>query len=116
MLKKGRHMTSKHALTIAALLAATSSTAFAAKAEVGNCIYPKHNNTVVYEQPNTAPTTRMNKIGMFAFTVKAVAAGGWVQLETVPNDSLPNPDAAAGKFAGWAKMKNFVQQDLRNCN
>ncbi|WP_137009480.1 hypothetical protein [Aquitalea aquatilis] len=106
----------KHTLIIAALLAAASSTAFAAKAGVGNCIYPKHDNTVVYEQPNTAPTTRMNKVGLFAFTVKAVAPGGWVRLETVPNYSLPNPDAGAGQFAGWAKMTDFIQQDLRNCN
>jgi len=103
----------KHTLIIAALLAATSSTAFAAKAGVGNCIYPKHDHVKLYQADRA---TVVGNLKMKAFSVSATAPGGWVQLTMVPDYSSPNPDAFAGHVAGWAHGKEFDQQDLRNCN
>ncbi|NKA72380.1 hypothetical protein GO285_01252 [Ralstonia solanacearum] len=50
------------------------------------------------------------------FTVTADAPGGYVRLATIPDYDLPNPQSAAGKVVGWAKLTDFRFQDLRNCN
>ncbi|ALV54772.1 MULTISPECIES: hypothetical protein [Burkholderia] len=93
---------------------------------VGQCVYPKTkvgaNGNLVFRHPiyvldapnATAPKRALTAFA--AFTVKAEAPGGFVQLVTVPNYDLPNPDSVAGKVIGWAKLSDFDFQELRNCN
>ncbi|CAB5314372.1 hypothetical protein IST453_05338 [Burkholderia multivorans] len=50
------------------------------------------------------------------FALAAEAPACFVKLATVPNYDLPNPDSAAGKVIGWAKLSDFDFQELRNCN
>ncbi|MCA8245565.1 hypothetical protein LGN12_00130 [Burkholderia multivorans] len=69
----------------------------------------------VLETPN--PAASKHALTAFAaFSIKADAPGGFVQLVTVPNYDLPNPDSVAGKVIGWAKLSDFDFQELRNCN
>ncbi|WGS43424.1 hypothetical protein LFL97_07835 [Burkholderia sp. JSH-S8] len=93
---------------------------------VGQCVFPKtkvgaNGNLVlkrpiyVLDAPNAAAPKR-TLTTLSAFTVKADAPGGFVQLASVPNYDLPNPDSVAGKIIGWAKLSDFDRQDLRNCN
>lgn len=108
----------KHTLIIAALLAAASSTAFATKAEVGNCIMPKNDHVKVFFNPESGDYS-VNTVGflkMRVFSVVKVAKGGYVQIMTVPNYDQPDPNAGAGQIVGWVRAKEFIQQDLRNCN
>ncbi|MCA8088917.1 MULTISPECIES: hypothetical protein [Burkholderia cepacia complex] len=97
-----------------------------AASHVGQCVFPKTKvgaggrlvptrPIYVYDGPNASAAKR-TLTSLSAFTVKADAAGGFVQLVTVPDNDLPNPDSAAGKVIGWAKLSDFDQQDLRNCN
>ncbi len=69
----------------------------------------------VFDDPNTS-ASKHALTSLSAFTVKADAPGGFVQLVTVPNYDLPNPDSVAGKVIGWAKLADFDFQELRNCN
>ncbi len=97
-----------------------------AAGHVGQCVFPKTKvgaggrlvltrPVYVFDGPNaSAPKHALASLS--AFTVKADAPGGFVQLATVPNYDLPNPDSAASKVIGWAKLSDFDQQDLRNCN
>lgn len=93
---------------------------------VGQCVFPKtkvgaNGNLIlkhpvyVLDAPNAAAPKR-TLTTLSAFTVKADAPGGFVQLATAPNYDPPNPDSVAGKIIGWAKLSDFDQQDLRNCN
>ncbi|KWA13933.1 hypothetical protein [Burkholderia territorii] len=93
---------------------------------VGQCVFPKtkvgaNGNLVlkrpfyVLDAPNAAAPKR-TLTTLSAFTIKADAPGGFVQLVTVPNYDLPNPDSVAGKIIGWAKWSDLQLQDLRNCN
>ncbi|WP_423378118.1 hypothetical protein [Burkholderia sp. LMG 32019] len=93
---------------------------------VGQCVYPKtkvgaNGNLVfkhaiyVLDAPNAgAPKHALTTFA--AFTIKADAPGGFVQLVTVPDNDLPNPDSAAGKVIGWARLSDFDFQELPNCN
>lgn len=104
---------------------ACSSTAFAANV-VGQCVSPKtsvgaggrlimKSPIFISEAPNASAAKRsLTSLG--AFTVKAQAPGGYVQLATVPDYSKPNPGQGAGQVVGWAKLADFELQDLRNCN
>ncbi|MDR8027947.1 hypothetical protein KPA93_32500 [Burkholderia cenocepacia] len=97
-----------------------------AASHVGQCVFPKTKvgaggrlvltrPVYVFDGPNTsAPKHALTSLS--AFTIKADAAGGFVQLVTVPDNDLPNPASAAGKVIGWAKLSDFDEQDLRNCN
>ncbi|RRW87956.1 hypothetical protein EGJ54_25015 [Pandoraea apista] len=115
-------------ITIAAVLAigfACSTTAFAAN-HVGQCVFPKTKmgpgGRFVMKAPiNVAdapnPTASQRALtSMEAFTIKAQASGGYVQLVTVPDYDKPNPSQNAGRVVGWAKLSDFDFQDQRNCN
>ncbi|MGE4340623.1 MAG: hypothetical protein AB7E55_32435 [Pigmentiphaga sp.] len=115
-------------ITIAAALAigfACSTTAFAAN-HVGQCVFPKtkiaQGGRLVMKSPINladAPNTSASKralTSMEAFTIKAQAPGGYVQLVTVPDYDKPNPNQNAGRVVGWAKLSDFDFQDQRNCN
>lgn len=109
----------------AACAAALVSTAHAA-GNVGQCVFPKTKTgpggrlvlphpVDIFEAPNAVATKRQ-LTSPATFTITADAPGGFVQLATVPDYDLPNPQSAAGKVVGWAKLANFRFQDLRNCN
>lgn len=97
-----------------------------AASHVGQCVFPKtktgaNGNLVlvhpiyVFDSPSASASKRA-LTSLSAFTVKADAPGGFVQLVTVPDYSLANPDSVAGKVIGWVKRSDFQPQDLRNCN
>lgn len=104
---------------------ACSTTAFAAN-HIGQCVFPKTKagaggRLVMKSQINLAdaPNTSANKRALNsleAFTIKAQAPGGYVQLVTVPDYDKPNPNQNAGRIVGWAKLSDFDFQDQRNCN
>ncbi|PRH40730.1 hypothetical protein C6T65_19315 [Burkholderia vietnamiensis] len=97
-----------------------------AASHVGQCVFPKTkvgaggrlvmtHPIYVFAGPSTsAPKHALTSLA--AFTIKADAPGGLVQLVTVPDNDLPNPDSVAGKVIGWAKLSDFDFQELRNCN
>ncbi|MCL2658222.1 MAG: hypothetical protein FWD62_12580 [Betaproteobacteria bacterium] len=93
---------------------------------VGQCVYPKtkfgangrlvYTRTIyIFDNPSaSAPKHEMTAFS--SFSIKAEADGGFVQLVTVPDYDLPNPDSVAGKVVGWVKLSDFDFQALRNCN
>ncbi|RQP34194.1 hypothetical protein [Burkholderia ubonensis] len=93
---------------------------------VSQCVYPKTkvgaNGQLVLKHPvyvldaPSAAAPKRTLTTLSAFTVKADAPGGFVRFATVPNYDLPNPESAADKVIGWAKLSDFDLQDLRNCN
>lgn len=117
--------TMKKSLAVLSTSLVLSLSAHAAN-HVGQCVYPKTkvgaNRTLVFKHPiyvfdaPNAAAPKRTLTTLSAFTVKADAPGGFVQLTTVPNYDLPNPDTVASKVIGWAKLSDFNQQDLRNCN
>lgn len=111
--------------SVAACAIAFVSLAHAA-GHVGQCIFPKTKPAPggrlvlahpiqVYETPNAAAAKRSLTV-LSAYTITADAPGGYVRLATVPDYDLPTPESTAGKVVGWAKLKDFEFQDLRNCN
>ncbi|KHK58695.1 hypothetical protein PI87_02865 [Ralstonia sp. A12] len=114
-------------LRIAAAACAVAVVSLAhASSHVGQCVFPKTKTgpggrlvlahpIQVYETPSAAAAKRPLTL-LSAFTITADAPGGYVRLATVPNYDLPNPQSAAGKLVGWAKLSAFDFQDLRNCN
>lgn len=92
---------------------------------VGQCVFPKTEITkagmmklkrpvFIYASPNES-SSKQSLQPLSAFSVKAAAKGGYIQLVTVPDYDLPDPDSVAGKVIGWAKSTDFELQDLRNC-
>lgn len=108
-----------------ALCVAFSSTSFSANV-VGQCVSPKtsvgaggrlimKSPIFIFETPNASAAKRtLTSLG--AFTIKAQAPGGYVQLATAPDYSKPNSGQRAGQVVGWVKLSDFELQDLRNCN
>jgi len=101
-----------------------SSMAFAAS-NIGQCVYPKNTvgpdgnlqfkqQIVILSQPDGEGTNSLLKT-FSSFTVGA-EANGYIQLVTTPDYDLPEPDQAAGKIFGWAKLKDFDSVPPRNCN
>lgn len=97
-----------------------------AAGHVGQCVFPKTKTAPggrlvlahpinVFEAPNPAAAKRP-LTSLATFTITADAPGGYVRLATVPDYDLSNPQSAAGKVVGWAKLVDFEFQDLRNCN
>ncbi|VVE15936.1 hypothetical protein [Pandoraea soli] len=104
---------------------ACSTNAFAAN-HLGQCVFPKTKVGAggrlvmkapinVADAPNAAASKRA-LTSMQAFTIKAQAPGGYVQLATVPDYDKPNPNQNGGRVVGWAKLSDFDFQDQRNCN
>ncbi len=115
----------KYVLIIASFLtiALTSGVANAA-GNVGQCVYPKTKPTAkggvefknpvhIYKAPDSAEHEVLKVFS--SFSVKAESKG-FIQLVTVPDYELPDPDKAAGKVIGWAKLSDFKKVELRNCN
>ncbi|WP_353630738.1 hypothetical protein AADG64_23865 [Achromobacter xylosoxidans] len=93
---------------------------------VGQCVFPKTETTkagmmklkrpvFIYASPDES-SSKQSLQALMAFSVKAAAKGGYIQLVTVPDYDLANPDSVAGKVIGWAKSSDFDLQDLRNCD
>lgn len=106
-----------------AIFSATNGAAHAAN-NVGQCVYPKtkpaqkgrlefKNPVHIYKTPNSTEYQVLKDL--ISFTIKA-ESNGFIQLVTVPDYDLADPDKAAGKVVGWAKLSDFKLQDLRNCN
>lgn len=114
----------KKAFLLSAFLIFASANGVAqAASNVGQCVYPKtkpaqkgrldfKNPVHVYKTPN--PTEYQILKDLISFTIKA-EANGFIQLVTVPDNNLPDPDKAAGKVVGWAKLSDFKIIELRNC-
>lgn len=101
-----------------------SSSAFAA-GHVGQCIYPKtvqaKDGNLQFKHPvfiSDKPDAQASRAQLTTFSAFSVGAenGAYVQLLSVPDYDQPEPAKAAGKIVGWAKLTDFVMQDLRNCN
>lgn len=104
---------------------ACSTTASAAN-HIGQCVFPKtkagaggrlvmKSQIILADAPNNSASKRA-LTSMEAFTIKAQAPGGYVQLVTVSDYDKPNPNQNAGRIVGWAKLSDFDFQDQRNCN
>ncbi|NWK43330.1 hypothetical protein [Ralstonia pickettii] len=113
-------------IVIAAVCAAALVSTAHAAGHVGQCVFPKTKTgrggrlvlphpVDIFEAPNAA-AAKHQLTTPATFTITADAPGGFVQLVTVPDYDLPNPQSAAGKVVGWAKLTDFRFQDLRNCN
>lgn len=114
-----------HIAIVAACATALVSTALAA-GHVGQCVFPKTKTGPggrlvlphpidIFEAPSSTAGKR-KLTSPATFTVTADAPGGYIRLATIPDYDLPNPQSAAGKVVGWAKLADFRFQDLRNCN
>jgi len=95
---------------------------------IGQCVMPKlkpHANTagqLALKKPvpvMAAPDPTAARVQMLTdlttFSVSA-ASQGYVQLVTVPDYTLPDPDQAAGKVVGWVLLADMDFLALRNCN
>jgi len=113
----------KKLILIAALVALGPATAFASN-NVGQCVYPKTTTAkdgslnfkqpiVIFNEPDAQTGNAVLKT-FSAFTIGA-ESNGFVQLLTVPDYDAADPERDAGKVFGWAKMKDFDFQALRNC-
>lgn len=81
----------------------------------GQCVMVAKTGATAYmDQSATTKVAGFND--NLAYTVSQANGGSYVGLTTVPDYSKPNPDAGAGKFAGWVKKSDLQMQDLRNCN
>lgn len=111
-------------LILVAALAAFGPAMASASSNVGQCVYPKttvakdgslkfKQNVVIFSEPNAQASNSVLKT-FSAFTIGA-EANGFVQLLTVPDYDAADPERDAGKVFGWAKMKDFDFQALRNC-
>ncbi|HHH9441313.1 TPA: hypothetical protein ACP32N_003251 [Pseudomonas aeruginosa] len=101
-----------------------SSMAFAAS-NIGQCVYPKNivgaDGSLKFKQPIvilSQPDENGNKSVLKTFSAFTIGAeaNGYIQLVTVPDYDAADPDRAAGKIFGWAKLKDFDSVALRNCN
>lgn len=111
-------------LILVAALAALGPTVAFASSNVGQCVYPKTTSAkdgslnfkqpiAIFSEPNTQAGNTVLKT-FSAFTIGA-ETNGFVQLLTVPDYDAADPERDAGKVFGWAKMKDFDFQALRNC-
>jgi hypothetical protein len=113
----------KKLILVAALAAFGPAMAFASS-DIGQCVYPKttvakdgslnfKQQVLIFSEPNAQAGSSILK-AFSAFTIGA-EANGFVQLLTVPDYEAADPERDAGKVVGWAKMKDFDYQALRNC-
>lgn len=100
-----------------------STSAFAA-GHADQCVFPKtkmmKNGRMEFLKPVVIFNSPQAKQGepmklMETFKIGA-EEGGMVQLISVPDYDKPDPEKYAGKVVGWAKLSDFVFQELRNCN
>lgn len=96
-----------------------------ADSNVGQCVMPKtkiaKDHRLEFKQPVYlfgSPSADANKQLMSTLATFSIRAekNGFIQLVTVPDYDLPDPQKAAGKVIGWAKLSDFQFQELRNCN
>jgi hypothetical protein len=96
-----------------------------ASSYVGQCVFPKTktlpngNLSFVHaidisDQPSPQAAIKP-LVSMQAYQISAEDKG-FIMLVTVPDYSLPDPQANAGKTVGWGKIRDFDVQELRNCN
>ena len=94
-----------------------------ADSPVGQCVYPKTKvaknghlelkpGIMLYADPKDSNPKPLKEIS--AYSVKAYI-NGFIQLVSVPDYELADPDKAAGKVIGWVKLTDFKFLDLRNC-
>ena len=79
----------------------------------GQCITAKGKPAPTLVSPDGKPVG-----GTLSYAPFMVAEdnGKYVHLTTVPDYNQPDPEANAGKDAGWVAKKEMIAQDLRNCN
>ena len=111
----------KKILTTAALSLVSALSAHAGN--VGQCVFPKttiqKNGNLQFKKPiavYSAPDLKSNQTILKELSTFSIAkeTNGLVQLVEVPGFDSSNP--RAGKSVGWAKLSDFISQDLRNCN
>lgn len=102
-----------------------ATAAVPASTNVGQCVYPKTVPTkdggLKFKQAvfiSEGPNESANKVKLTNLSAFSVGAenSGYIKLLSVPDYDTPEPEKAAGKAIGWAKLSDFVFQDLQNCN
>src|SRR5262249_24356393 len=120
--KEGSRMKSTlFALALSILFAAPSY----AEDHRGQCVFPQTVKTTtgrlafkrpinIFASPKHASAKK--RLATFAsFKVGAETKDGYIQLIATPGWDAP-PNKEAGKIVGWARLADFVFQDLRNCH
>lgn len=112
------------ALLLSAALATLMPAATFASDNIGQCVYPKtitaKDGSLKFKQPVmifSQPDAQAGKTELTTFSAFSIGAeaNGFVQLLTVPDYDAADPERDAGKVFGWAKLKDFDFQALRNC-
>jgi len=96
-----------------------------ASSHIGQCVFPKTkilpngNLSFVHaidisDQPSPEAAIKP-LVSMKAYQISAEEKG-FIKLVTVPDYSLADPQANAGKIVGWGKIRDFDFQAQRNCN
>ena len=81
----------------------------------GQCVVTTKNVVIAYVD-QSATTKVVGFDPDKAYTVSQANGGNYVGLVTVSDYTKPDPDASAGKFAGWVKKSDLEMLALRNCN
>ncbi len=111
-------------LLLLVALATLGPAAASAASNVGQCVYPKtvsaKDGSLTFKQPIlifSQPDAQAGKTELKTFSAFSIGAeaNGFVQLLTVPDYDAADADRDAGKVFGWAKLKDFDFQALRNC-
>lgn len=96
-----------------------------ASSHVGQCVFPKtkilpNGNLsfvhAIYISDQPSPEAAIKPlVSLEAYQISAEEKG-FIKLVTVPDYSLADSQANAGKIVGWGKIRDFDFQAQRNCN
>lgn len=110
-------------LLLVGLIGILHSIPATAASNVGQCVFPKYdiqkNGSLKFKKPvpiYSAADVKSSSSILATLTAYSIAreSNGLVQLVEVPGIDGSNP--RAGKAIGWAKLSDFIFQELRNCN